>query len=295
MSEETPLLASSPPSPTTSKKLYGERRRRRSSEPDPVLLAEGAGEAKMDDDTFMYLLAVMSFLMTVVAVIYAVKANSMAVVVEATAEFMDTVSYSLNILCAWYTRKRSVSEASKVEFWTAVASTGLLLLCGIRIAVQSYEQVACSKDLDFDPNDVNDVPCGLLQGRPHPTMVIITASILLVSYIPPFVYLYLKGGIDLESFRPDENINKASAMLHICFDVVLQISLLIASLIMIYRPMNSIMIDATTSILMLIVMISMTSAMWILYHGTESPKTTKHGQPANPMDSEGEHSSPPSG
>ena len=38
--------------------------------------------------------------MTVVAVIYAVKANSMAVVVEATAEFVDTVSYSLNILCA---------------------------------------------------------------------------------------------------------------------------------------------------------------------------------------------------
>jgi Co/Zn/Cd efflux system component len=291
MSEETPLLPPSPPSSNPSKKPYGERRRRRSSEPDPVLLAEGAGEKSLEDDNFMILLAVMSFLMTVVAVIYAVKANSMAVVVEATAEFVDTVSYSLNILCAWYTRKRSVREASRVEFWTAVASTGLLLLCGIRIGVQSYEQVVCSKDLDFDPNDVNDVPCGLLQGRPHPQMVIITASILLVSYIPPFMYLFLKGGIDLESFRPDENINKASAMLHICFDVVLQISLLIASLIMIYWPVNSIMIDATTSVLMMIVMISMTSAMWILYHGTEAPKSTIRGQPADMLESEGEQAS----
>ena len=34
-----------------------------------------------------------------------------------------------------------MSEASRIEFWTAVASTGLLMLCGIRIAVQSYEQV----------------------------------------------------------------------------------------------------------------------------------------------------------
>lgn len=261
MSEADSLITDS----RRGSRKYASRRRSSQTERQALLLAEGAGDQTSDDQTVLWLLAIMSFLMTVLAVIYAFKANSMAIVVEATAEFVDFISYSLNLWCVYICRGKSLEYQEKMEKRTAIVSTVLLLFGGVRIALQSYAQVVCSMDIDVNKSDPNDHPCGLMMGTPHPRMVIFTATTMLLSYIPPFVVAYLQGA-NLNSYRPDENINKASALLHCLFDAVLQVTLLFASCIMLVYPAVAVEIDATTSCLLLVVMVAMTTYMWVLFY-----------------------------
>jgi Co/Zn/Cd efflux system component len=275
MSEAAPLLH---PDSGESRKPYASRRfSDQPREQEQLLLIEGAGDQTADDDqtTLLWGLAIMSFLMTILAIIYAYKANSIAIVVEGTAEFIDWISYSLSLWCVYACRGKTFEEQERMEKKTAIVSTILLGLGGVRIAWQSYEQVACSMDIDFNAKDKDDVPCAFQMGRPHALMVIFTASIMLISYIPPFLVVYLQG-TGLASFRPDENINKASALLHCAFDGVLQVSFIIASCIMLQLPDKAVIIDATTSVLMLIVMVWMTTYMWVMYFRAQSriPETS---------------------
>jgi len=263
MEESAPLLAdpvrrASHASEGESKKIYGSLRR----DSEAVLNAEGVGQT--EDNTFIWLLLVMSGLMTVVGVIYAIRANSMAVVVEATAEFLDCIAYSLNLYCLHLCRGKPMEFKEKMEKRTAVGSTILLLICGVRIGMQAYSQVMCSGDLDLNPNDPADVPCALIQGRPKPAMVLFTAFLMLLSYVPPLVYFHRKGG-SLNSYHPSEDINKASAVLHVAFDVVLQFSVIFASLVMIFNKSTTVEIDAVCSIFVTLMMIFMTGWMWYKY------------------------------
>lgn len=273
MSEAAPLLPadSRRGSTASNRKPYASRRFSNQGDQEEVLLVEGAGDQTTDDDqtTLLWWLLIMSFLMTILAVIYAFKANSIAVVVEGTAEFIDFISYSLNLYCVYACRGKSAEHQERMEKKTAIVSTALLGLGGVRIAWQSYEQVRCSMDIDFNAADQTDAPCAFQMGRPHALMVIFTATVMLLSYIPPFVVVVLQGA-SLASYRPDENINKASAVLHCAFDAVLQVSLIIGSCIMLSFPDKAIIIDASTSCLMLIVMVLMTTYMWVMYLRSQS-------------------------
>lgn len=266
--ETAPLLqGGNPASRRTSvegenKKKYGALRR----DSEAVLNAEGVGNQQEEDSTFIWLLLMMSGIMTVVGVIYAIRANSMAVVVEATAEFLDAVSYSLNLYCMYLCRGKPMDYKEKLEKRTAIGSTIILLICGVRIAMQAYSQVVCSGDVDFNANDPADVPCALMQGRPKTSMVLITAGLMVLSYVPPIVYFLSRGGwATLNSYHPSENINKASAILHLAFDVVLQIAVIIASVIMLFNASVTVEIDAICSCFVLLMMLAMTGWMWYSY------------------------------
>lgn len=221
------------------------------------------------DLMFLWTVLCMSGLMTILAIIYAIKSNSMAIVVEATSEFIDTVSFALNLWCIYLCRGKPMKYQETMETRTAILSTILLLMGGIRIGVQSYYQVKCARDLEFNVEDAEDIPCGLIQGRPHPTMVIMVGCIMLLCYIPPFLVLYLRG-VDFTRFRPEENINKASALLHCVFDVLLQCLLIIASCFMIAYPAQSVEIDAGISVFLLCTMLGLCGYMWSSYHSTDS-------------------------
>lgn len=257
----------------TSSKKYGSLRR----DSEAVLRAEGV--APNEDTTLLWILLLMSSLMTVVGVIYAVYANSMAVVVEATAEFLDVISYSLNLYCVYLTRGKPMEYKENLEKRTAIGSTTLLILCAVRIGLSAYSEMACASDVDFNLGDPSDVPCALMQGRPKPKMVMITASVMLLAYIPPVWYVMTKGG-SMNSYHPSEDINKASALLHVAFDMTLQVTVLLSSLVMVLNASVSVEIDAWASIFVIVMMLVMTGWMWYVYYDSASDLKREHVEEA---------------
>lgn len=261
------------------RKPYGSGRL--SNPPIPLDIVEGLAAdgtyrftftgAYESDTDFMFMWSILSIsgFMTILGIIYAIRSNSLAIVVEATSEFIDTISFGLNLWCMYVCRGKDIEYQETIESRTALMSTGLLLLGGLRIGVQSYYQISCAADVDYNMEDAADMPCGLMQGRPHPKMVIMVACIMLAGYVPPFLVLYFRG-VDLSRFKPEENINKASALLHCAFDVLLQILLIIASCYMLGYPAHSVEIDAGISIVLLAIMLALSASMWIAYHKTDS-------------------------
>lgn len=232
------------------------------------------------DDYVLVSLTGFGVVTTIMAVILAANSHTTALIVEAMGEAVDLISYGLNLWCSWWTRGKGMKLKERVEFRVALTTTILLFLMALRIAYQSLQAMICSKDIEFNEDSDKDVPCALTQLRPEPARVIQIGLILLASYIPSVVifFVYSGGG---DAFSPDENINKASAMLHLAFDVVVQITLVVTALIMEHAKLQAVEIDSWSSLGICVFLLIGSAIMWCRYAATShwsdsdgTPETT---------------------
>jgi Co/Zn/Cd efflux system component len=240
--------------------------------------AAGPALAFDPDDYFLISLTSFSVVTTILVLVVAAKSHTTAMYVEALNETVDLISYALNLWCSWWTKGKSMHLKERVEFRVALATTILLFGVAVRIGIESWHEYKCAEDIDFNEFNPSDAPCALSQDRPEPQTLIQIGVIMLCSYVPSLVILCACSG-GISSYSPDENINKASALLHIIFDIVTQLSIVISGRLMMQSKLHAIEVDAWASFSIVVFLFIGSLAMWCRYATTlhwsddEGPET----------------------
>lgn len=265
MSETDPLISDEAgEQPKLEVPAYGEKRlseqRRLSEGPDAA-----GGPPLMDpDEWFLITITICTYITSFIAIGYAVRSQMAEVTVEALSESVDAISYSMNLWCAIYTRGMTMKMKDKYEFRVACVTTLLLFAAVGRICYQSVKNIRCSNDVDFDPHNPGDRPCAFSQQTPDPELVMKLALIFLLFYIPP-ILVFVFVGKGLSGFRPDENINKASVLLHMFFDMSVQVVFIIAAVWMMEEKSDAVRIDARVSLFLAVLLLAGSVWMWWKY------------------------------
>lgn len=231
------------------------------SEEAALILVEGVGTQE-EDSSVLFCLFLGTIFTTTVGIIYAIKSHSLGIVTEVTSEAVDMIGYALNLYCMKLCVGKSLAYKERMEFRTAVLSTGLLVLAAVRIGLMCYAQIKCSGDINFSGG--SDIACALVQDRPKPWMVIGVSFFMLSSYVPVLV-LFAMGKGDIGSYDPQEDVNKASALLHAKCDIATQVSFICAAVAMLNFPAQSVEIDASASAIVMLFLITASAQMWYEY------------------------------
>lgn len=216
-----------------------------------------------------HLLLVSLLLMTLVlslagVVLVCIKEmHSSALVLDVMVEWLDFVSYGMALLCEFWCLGASPEKRRKYEFRTAVVSTLLLAMTGIKSVYTAAAELICSEDLTFEATEKGDKPCAFMQIRPHPNMMIAVSLVALFAYMPVSVVARFASS---KGFTPEESINKAAVAVHVVMDVLQQILVLGVSLLILWDPSLAVVADVATSGVIMLALVSCTSVLWYRYY-----------------------------
>jgi len=243
-----------------ARRVSRKRRSRNEDGEQDLLLMEGA--ATQEDPTLLWVLFLSCIWTTTGGLIYAFSTGSMGIVTEVTSESIDMISYGINLCCVYMCKGESLMYKEKKEFQCGMISTVLLMVCALRILVVCIAQIVCASDKGSADGHI---ACALVQERPSGAALIGMSFFMLSSYVPLAFYVFLGKG-DTESFDAKEDVNKASALLHVQTDVLQQITFIIAGMIMAHYPETSVEIDSTASMLVVFMLCGLTAKMWHKYY-----------------------------
>jgi len=217
-------------------------------------------------DALLASLLLQSVSFCVAAIIVARMANSLAVLVELVTCAGDSVSYISAMVAALVVRNESEAQRERIECRVAVLNSFLLVAFAGWVMVRIYLNLKCAEDNTYHfqmGGEKFHAPCAFLQARPDADMVLLLECICFVSYVPALVigWWYTRW----EYYSPTSNISHSSAVLHAFVDFSGIIIFTLAALCMKWFSYDSVYIDAIASTIVICLIISSTTVMWVQY------------------------------